>query len=135
MLLTNRLFFEQVEAMLAEGHEVQIRMKGHSMRPLLRNERDIAVLTPIAKYAPAPVPAAGAPADPVPETRAADGNASHATQHWLTQIMAALAPEPTSRRMAAMAATQGVYKSVNTRKLTAAVVDRSVVTPAPPSRI
>ena len=32
MLLTNRLFFEQVEAMLAEGHEVQIRMKGHSMR-------------------------------------------------------------------------------------------------------
>ena len=59
MLLTNRLFFEQVEAMLAEGHEVQIRMKGHSMRPLLRNERDIAVLTPIAKYAPAPVPAAG----------------------------------------------------------------------------
>ena len=33
MLLTNRLFFEQVEAMLAEGHEVQIRMKGHSMRP------------------------------------------------------------------------------------------------------
>lgn len=58
MLLTNRLFFEQVEAMLAEGHEVQIRMKGHSMRPLLRNERDIAVLTPIAKYTPAPVPPA-----------------------------------------------------------------------------
>ena len=26
MLLTNRLFFEQVEAMLAEGHEVQIRI-------------------------------------------------------------------------------------------------------------
>ena len=34
MQLSNRLFFEQVEAMLAEGHEVQIRMKGHSMRPL-----------------------------------------------------------------------------------------------------
>ena len=44
MQLSNRLFFEQVEAMLAEGHEVQIRMKGHSMRPLLRSERDIAVL-------------------------------------------------------------------------------------------
>jgi small-conductance mechanosensitive channel len=70
--------------MLAEGHEVQIRMKGHSMRPLLRNERDIAVLTPIAKYAPAPVPAAGAPADPVPETRAADGNASTARQTRLS---------------------------------------------------
>ena len=49
MLLTNRLFFEQVEAMLAEGHEVQIRMKGHSMRPLLRNERDIAVLTRVGR--------------------------------------------------------------------------------------
>ena len=47
MQLSNRLFFEQVEAMLAEGHEVQIRMKGHSMRPLLRSERDIAVLTPM----------------------------------------------------------------------------------------
>ncbi|WP_418383313.1 hypothetical protein [Alistipes finegoldii] len=50
MQLSNRLFFEQVEAMLAEGHEVQIRMKGHSMRPLLRSERDIAVLTPITRY-------------------------------------------------------------------------------------
>lgn len=84
MLLTNRLFFEQVEAMLAEGHEVQIRMKGHSMRPLLRNERDIAVLTPIAKYAPAPVPAAEAPADPVPEARTANGNASTARQARLS---------------------------------------------------
>lgn len=46
MLLTNRLFFEQVEAMLGEGCEVEIRMKGHSMRPLLRNERDKAVLAP-----------------------------------------------------------------------------------------
>lgn len=51
MQLTNRLFFEQVETMLTEGHDVQIRMKGHSMRPLLRNDRDIAVLTPIAQYA------------------------------------------------------------------------------------
>ena len=50
MQLSNRLFFEQVEAMLAEGHEVQIRMKGHSMRPLLRSDRDIAVLTPITRY-------------------------------------------------------------------------------------
>ena len=93
MLLTNRLFFEQVEAMLAEGHEVQIRMKGHSMRPLLRNERDIAVLTPIAKYAPAPVPAAGAPADPVPETCAADGNASTARQTRLSGNTPGMAPD------------------------------------------
>ena len=93
MLLTNRLFFEQVEAMLAEGHEVQIRMKGHSMRPLLRNERDIAVLTPIAKYAPAPVPAAGASADPVPETRAADDNASTARQTRLSGNTPGTAPD------------------------------------------
>lgn len=93
MLLTNRLFFEQVEAMLAEGHEVQIRMKGHSMRPLLRNERDIAVLTPIAKYAPAPVPAAGAPANPVPETRTADGNASTARQTRLSGNTPGMAPD------------------------------------------
>ena len=93
MLLTNRLFFEQVEAMLAEGHEVQIRMKGHSMRPRLRNERDIAVLTPIAKYAPAPVPAAGASADPVPETRAADGNAGTARQTRLSDDTPGTAPD------------------------------------------
>ena len=60
---------------------------------------------------------------------------SHATQHWLRQIAAARHAEPTSRRIAAMAATQGVYKSVNTRKLSAALVERSVVTAAPPSRI
>ena len=50
ILLPNQLFFAEVEAMLSEGREVQIRMKGHSMRPLLRSERDIAVLTPIARY-------------------------------------------------------------------------------------
>lgn len=83
MQLANRLFFEQVEAMLAEGHEVQIRMKGHSMRPLLRNERDIAILTPIAKYTL--LPGSGSDSGPdlgsgtstgsAPETCAADGNA------------------------------------------------------------
>lgn len=93
MQLANRLFFEQVEAMLAEGHEVQIRMKGHSMRPLLRNERDIAVLTPIAKYAPAPVPAAGAPAVPAPETCAADGNASTARQTRFSDDTPGTAPD------------------------------------------
>ena len=50
ILLPNQLFFAEVETMLAEGREVQIRMKGHSMRPLLRSERDIAVLTPITRY-------------------------------------------------------------------------------------
>lgn len=44
--LSNQLFFAQVEEMLREGHEVQLRVKGYSMRPLLRNERDIVVLAP-----------------------------------------------------------------------------------------
>ena len=48
ILLPNQLFVAEVEAMLAEGREVQIRMKGHSMRPLLRSERDQVVLTPCA---------------------------------------------------------------------------------------
>ena len=46
ILLPNQLFFAEVEAMLAEGREVQIRMKGHRMRPLLRSERDRVVLAP-----------------------------------------------------------------------------------------
>ena len=46
ILLPNQLFCAEVEAMLSEGREVQIRMKGHSMRPLLRSERDQVVLTP-----------------------------------------------------------------------------------------
>lgn len=46
MLLPNELFFQQVEQTLAAGQRVQIRMKGHSMRPLLREGRDIVVLGP-----------------------------------------------------------------------------------------
>lgn len=42
--LPNRLFFEQVEAMLAEGREVRIRIRGHSMFPMLRNDRDCVIL-------------------------------------------------------------------------------------------
>lgn len=46
MLLANRIFFEQIEAEIAEGRSVRIRMKGHSMRPLLREGRDTVVLAP-----------------------------------------------------------------------------------------
>lgn len=46
MLLPNQLFFQQVERTLAAGQRVQIRMKGHSMRPLLRDDRDLVVLEP-----------------------------------------------------------------------------------------
>lgn len=44
--LSNQLFFAQVEEILREGQEVQLRVKGNSMRPLLRNDRDIVVLAP-----------------------------------------------------------------------------------------
>lgn len=73
MQLSNRLFFEQVEAMLAEGHEVQIRMKGHSMRPLLRSERDIAVLTPVAAYAGASGPETAAQKENRPQPGSESG--------------------------------------------------------------
>lgn len=46
MQLTNEEFFAQVEQMLAEGNEVQLRVKGGSMRPLLRSDRDRVVLAP-----------------------------------------------------------------------------------------
>ena len=50
MQLPNNLFFEQVEAMLSEGNEVQLRIRGNSMRPWLRDNRDIVALTPIKTY-------------------------------------------------------------------------------------
>lgn len=46
MRLDNRIFFDEVARQLATGREVEIRMKGHSMRPLLRDGRDVAVLAP-----------------------------------------------------------------------------------------
>lgn len=52
MQLANKLFFAQVEALLAEGQEVTLRVKGYSMRPLLRNERDVVVLTPFRPEKP-----------------------------------------------------------------------------------
>ncbi|MEG2612034.1 MAG: S24/S26 family peptidase [Alistipes sp.] len=46
MQLANKIFFAQVEELLAQGDEVQLRVKGYSMRPLLRNERETVILTP-----------------------------------------------------------------------------------------
>lgn len=46
VILPNSQFFAQVEAMLAEGREVQLRVRGNSMRPLLHNDRDRIVLRP-----------------------------------------------------------------------------------------
>lgn len=52
MQFSNELFFAQVERMLAEGLEVQLRVKGYSMRPLLRNEHDRVVLKPVRSDEP-----------------------------------------------------------------------------------
>lgn len=46
MKIPNELFFEHLETLLAEGREVELRVKGHSMRPLLRSGRDVVVLRP-----------------------------------------------------------------------------------------
>lgn len=47
MLVGNRIFFEQVEAVLATGHEVKFLLRGHSMRPLMHDGRDTLVIAPV----------------------------------------------------------------------------------------
>lgn len=42
--LQNKIFFAEVERQLAEGHTVTIKVKGHSMTPLLRDGRDSVVV-------------------------------------------------------------------------------------------
>lgn len=44
--IPNDLFFTWVETEIAEGHPVRFRLKGQSMFPLLRNERDEVVIYP-----------------------------------------------------------------------------------------
>ena len=44
--IPNEVFFAWVETEIAEGHSVRFRLKGQSMFPLLRNERDDVVLYP-----------------------------------------------------------------------------------------
>ena len=38
----------QVKQLVSEGHTVTIRVKGNSMRPLLENERDKAIISPFS---------------------------------------------------------------------------------------
>lgn len=44
--IPNEVFFAWVESEIAGGHSVRFRLKGQSMFPLLRNERDEVVLYP-----------------------------------------------------------------------------------------
>ena len=60
--------------------------------------------------------------------------ASHATAHCSSTTPTVLMRDPSSRRMVATAAIQGVYSSVNTRKLMALrVVNRDVMAAFPSS--
>lgn len=45
--IPNALFFASVEEMVAEGRRVEMTVRGFSMRPFLRNGRDVVVLAPI----------------------------------------------------------------------------------------
>lgn len=47
-IIANDLFFASVEQLIAEGQRVELTVKGFSMRPFLRNEKDVVVLAPIA---------------------------------------------------------------------------------------
>ena len=48
MQIANHLFFAEIERLLAEGSEAEFRLNGNSMRPLLRNGRDVVIIAPVA---------------------------------------------------------------------------------------
>ncbi len=50
MLIGNKIFFEQVEAVLATGDEVKFLLRGHSMRPLMHDGRDTLVVAPVQDH-------------------------------------------------------------------------------------
>ncbi|MBR5464289.1 MAG: S24/S26 family peptidase [Alistipes sp.] len=52
MKISNELFFEQIELLLKEGTDATFTLRGNSMRPLLRNNRDQVVVTPIGHEDP-----------------------------------------------------------------------------------
>jgi signal peptidase I len=45
--LSNDIFFAQVESEIAAGRSVRFKVKGHSMFPLLRNNKDEVTLSPL----------------------------------------------------------------------------------------
>lgn len=44
-IIPNEIFFSQVESQLQQGNSVRFRVKGHSMFPLLRNDKDEVLLS------------------------------------------------------------------------------------------
>lgn len=49
--IPNELFFASVEEIIGEGGSVEMTVKGFSMRPFIRNERDVVVLSPLGERA------------------------------------------------------------------------------------
>ena len=47
-VISNDIFFAQVEALLNEGQSVVIRVKGYSMRPFMRSDRTQVRIAPIS---------------------------------------------------------------------------------------
>ena len=45
--ISNDIFFSQVESEIAAGKSIRFRVKGHSMFPLLRNNKDEVTLSPL----------------------------------------------------------------------------------------
>ena len=45
--IPNQIFFASVEEIVGEGRSVEMTVKGFSMRPFVRNERDVVVLSPL----------------------------------------------------------------------------------------
>ena len=43
--LPNEIFLKEVRALIADGHDVTLRVRGVSMRPFLEDRRDKIVLT------------------------------------------------------------------------------------------
>lgn len=46
-LKDNAALFADIEDIISSGGRIQLRVKGYSMRPMLRNDRDLACLAPI----------------------------------------------------------------------------------------
>lgn len=47
--IDNSTFFAEVERLVAEGSTVRVRVKGNSMRPLMRSDRTQVLLAPVAE--------------------------------------------------------------------------------------
>lgn len=47
-VISNDIFFAQVESLLAEGQSVVIRVKGYSMRPFMRTDRTQVRIAPLS---------------------------------------------------------------------------------------